>query len=130
MEHPKIYIGDQFGNMIVYEAEFWYVSAEKYVKAAVENVEQNIEKSNQRLPNCCKTPIISGYRTETDTSPNLKSEGVTQYQDMVGVISWSVELSQVDILLETALMSTDLYLPFRGNIEQVLNIFVYLKLNP
>ena len=56
MEHPKIYLGDQFGNMIVYGAEFWYVSAEKYVKAAVENVEQNIEKSNQRLPNSCKKP--------------------------------------------------------------------------
>ena len=38
MEHPKIYLGDQFGNMIVYGAEFWYVSAEKYIKAAVENV--------------------------------------------------------------------------------------------
>ena len=103
---------------------------EKYVRADVENVEQNIAKSNQHLPTRCKTPFMSGYCSETDASPELKSEGVTQYQEMVGVLSWSVDLIQVDILLETALMSTDLALPFWGNIKQVLNMFMYLKLNP
>ena len=62
MEQLKMNIGDQVGNMILDGVEGWYMSAEKYVRAAVENVEQNLEKSNQRLPTCCKTPIMSCYR--------------------------------------------------------------------
>ena len=61
MEQPKLYLGDQVGQMIVYGAEGWYMSADKYVRYAVENVEQNITKSNQRLSTRCKNPIIFGY---------------------------------------------------------------------
>ena len=80
MEQTKIYLVAQVIHMIVYGAECWYMSAEKYVRAAVENVEQNLAKYNQILPTCCKTSIMSGYHTETDMSPKPKAEGVTQYQ--------------------------------------------------
>ena len=56
MEKPKIYIRVQVINIIVDGAEGWYMSAEMYVRDDVENVEQNIKKSNQHLPTCCKTP--------------------------------------------------------------------------
>ena len=103
---------------------------EKYVRDAVDNFEQNLAKSNQRLPTCCKTPIMSGYWRENDTSTKLKTKGVTQYQDMVGVLRWVVELGRVDILLETALMSTYLALPRRELLEHILHVFGYLKVNP
>ena len=61
MDQPEIYLGDQVWNMIVDGAEVWYMSTEKYVRAAVENVEQNLEKYNQRLPTRCKTPNMSDY---------------------------------------------------------------------
>ena len=62
IEQQKIFLGDKVGNMIVDGADGWYMSAENYVGAAIENVEQNLTKSNQRLPTGCKTPIMSGYR--------------------------------------------------------------------
>ena len=130
MDQPKIYLQDQFCKMIVDGAEGWYMSAEKYVRSAVDNVEQNISKSNQRLPTRCKTTIISGYWPETDTLPELKYEGVTQYQDMVGLIRWAVELGWVDILRETALICTYLALPRRGHPEQIFHFFGYLNVNP
>ena len=70
---------------------------------------------------------MSGYRSETDTLPKLKAEGVTQYQEMFGVIRWAVDLGQVDILLYTALMSTHLAFPCRGLIEQIFHVFGYFK---
>ena len=70
-----------------------------------------------------------GYRPETDTSLELKAEGVTQYQKMVGVIRWAVDLKQVDILPETALMSNYLALPCRRHLEHIFHIFGYLKVN-
>ena len=69
IDHSKIYLRGQLGNIIVDVAEGWYMSAEKYVRAAVDNVEQNLAKSNQRLPTRCKTPIVSYYFPETDTLP-------------------------------------------------------------
>ena len=48
------------------------MSAEKYVRYSVENVEQNLSKYTQR--------------PDTDTLPKLKSEGVIQYREVVRVI--------------------------------------------
>ena len=77
---------DQVKKMIVDWAEVWHMSSEKYGRAVVEKVEQNISKYNQRLPTRFKTPIMSGYQPKTDTSPDLKAKGLTQYQYMVRVI--------------------------------------------
>ena len=73
---------------------------------------------------------MSGYRLETDTSTKLKSEGVTQYQEMVGVLRWEFDLGRIDIFLETALISTYLDLPCREHLEQAFHVFGYLKVNP
>ena len=44
MDQPKIYIGDQVRKMIVDKAEGWYMSAEKYVRATVDNVKHALAK--------------------------------------------------------------------------------------
>ena len=49
---------------------------------------------------------------------------------MVVVIRWSVDLGKVDILLDTALMSTYLTLPPRGNLEHIFHVFGHLMVNP
>ena len=116
--------------MIVDGAEGWYISAESCVRATVDNVENNIAKSNQRLHIHCKTLIMYGYWPETSTSLEIKYEGVTQYQERVGLLRWSVELGQVCILLETELMSIYLSLPCRGYLEQLFHVFGYLKADP
>ena len=59
---------------------------EKYVRSAVENIEQNLAKYEQRLPTRWKTPIMSGYHPETDTLTKLKDEGLKKYQEMVEVL--------------------------------------------
>ena len=95
----------------------------------MENVEQNLAKYNQRLPTRCKTPIMSKYRPETDTSPKHERKEVTLYKEMVRVLRWVVEMRQVNIILETALISTYLALPCSGNLKQVFHVFGYLKAN-
>ena len=84
---------------------------------------KNLAKSNQCLPTRCKTPVMSGYWPVTDSLIELKTEGVTHYQYMVKVLSGAVELGQVDILLDTALMSTYLVLSCRGNTKQIFHVF-------
>ena len=103
------------------------MTSEKYVKAAVENVEEELARVNQRLPSKCKTPMTAGYRPGRDISTEQTSVGVQRYHELIGVLQWVAELGRVDILLETAMLSTYMALPRKGHLEQVYHVFGYLK---
>ena len=103
------------------------MTSDKYVKVAVENVEQELVRVNQRLPSKCKTPMTVGYCPKRDVSAELTSDGVQRYQELIGVLRWTAELGCVDILLETTMVSTHMALPRKGHMEQVYHVFGYLK---
>ena len=130
IDKPDDYPGAQLDKMSVDGFEGWTLSSEKYVKAAIKNIEKTLAESNQRLPTKCRTPLSSGYRPELDTSPELKTEGLQIYQKLISILHWAVELGRVDILLETSLMSTHLALPTWGHLDKLHHIFRYLKTNP
>ena len=48
--------------------ECWVMSAEKYVKATVENVELKLSKINCRLPSLCDTPMATTYHPSEDVT--------------------------------------------------------------
>ncbi|KAI2511667.1 Reverse transcriptase (RNA-dependent DNA polymerase) [Fragilaria crotonensis] len=130
IEPPDIYLGAQLGIMQVDDIECWTMSAEKYVISAVKNVEEALAKKGLRLPTKCYTPLSSDYRPELEVSPELKSDGVQLYQELIGVLRWAVELGRVDILLEASLMSTHMAMPREGHLQQLYRMFGYLKLYP
>ena len=76
IDKPDVYLGAQLDKMPVDGFEGWTMSSEKYVKSAIENIEQTLAETSQRLPTKCRTPLSSGYRTELDTSPELKADGL------------------------------------------------------
>ena len=75
-------------------------------------------------------PLTSGYQPEMDMSLELKQDGLQWYQEMIRILWWVVELGQVNVLLEMALMSTDLAMLRWGHLEQLHHMFGYLKANP
>ena len=128
--HPEVYLGAQLDTMTVDGFEGLTMSSQKYVKAAIDNVEEVLAKTDQRLLTKCGTLLKSGYRPKLDMSPELKQHGLQRYQELIGMLHWAVELGRVDILLEMALMSTHLALPRQGHLEQLYHIFGYLKAHP
>ena len=48
--------------------ECWMMSAEKYVKAAMENVEVKLSKSKYRLPSHCDTHMATTYHPSEDVT--------------------------------------------------------------
>ncbi len=62
------------------------MSAEKYIKEAIRNVENNLAKTGRKLPNNVPTPLTSTYRPELDVSPELNAEQFHTYQQLVGII--------------------------------------------
>ena len=66
------------------------MSSQKYVKAAINIMEEVLAKTDQRLLTKCETPLKSGYRPELDTSPELKQDGLQRYQELIGMLRWEV----------------------------------------
>ena len=130
IEPPDMYLGAELGRMTMDGREAWYISSEKYVRAAIENIEKQLAENGRRLPVGCRTPLSYGYRPENDTSPELKAQGIQKYQELIGILRWAVELGRVDILLETSMMSTYLAMPREGHLQQAYGIFGYLKTFP
>ena len=69
----------------------------KYVKTTVSNLEDVLTSRGHILPTKCYTPFSNYYKPELDTSPELKANGVVEYQELVGVLRWTVELCRIDI---------------------------------
>ena len=125
-----MYLYPEIGKMQLKGGEVWTMSGEKYVKSAVKNLEDVLATRGHRLPSKCETPLSNKYRPELDTSAELKADGVTEYQELVGVLRWAVELGRVDINLEVSLMSSYLASPRIGHLQQVYHMFGYLKSKP
>ena len=106
-----MYLGAALSVMEDDGIQGWCMTSGKYVKAAVENVEQELARVNQQLPSRCKTPMTIGYHPECDVSAELTADGVQRYQELIGVLGWAAELGHVDILLEMAMLSIYMALP-------------------
>ena len=71
---------------------------EKYVKAAIENLEYKLRKSDMHLPNC-RTSMSTSYHRSEDVTKELNVEGVKFYQELIGILILAVEIGRADILL-------------------------------
>ena len=130
IEPPDMCLGAQLGTMQVEGNEGRFMSSEKYVKSAIQNIEETLQKTRQQLPSKCKMPLAYGYHPELDVTPELKADGLHQYQELIGILRWAVKLGRVDILMETSMMSTHLAMLRWGHLEQVHHIFRNLKERP
>ena len=92
IEPPDMYLGAQLRTMQVEGNNGWLMSSEKYVKSAIQNIEETLQNTGQRLPSKYKTPLAYGYRPELDVTPELKADGLQQYQELIGILWWAVEL--------------------------------------
>ena len=105
----------------------WSFSSAQYVKNAVKDVEDKIDKDGRKLVKRATTLFAHNYRPETDLSDELGPSEASYFQSLIGVLRWMVELGRVDICCKVSMMSTQLVLPREGHLEAVLHIFSYLK---
>ena len=108
----------------------WAASSSQYVQAAVRNVEEYIEKSHDKrwkIPNKVETSMWSTCRPELDVSEELSPSDASYYQLLIRILQWIVQSGRVDVCLEVSMMSSHLALPRKGHMEQVMQIFGYLR---
>ena len=99
----------------------------QYVEAAVKNVTEYLKKRREGLAAKAVTPMTSGYRPESDLTPELGEEDAAYFHSLIGVLRWIVELGRVDINFEASMLSSHLVVPREGHMKELLHVFVYLK---
>ena len=94
------------------------MSSDRYINAAIKNVETYLEGIGERLRGKVRatTPFASGYKPELETSSLLGNVEATKYQELIGVLRWAVEIDRVDILTEVSLLSQHLAAPRQGHL--------------
>ena len=106
------------------------MSSEDYVNAAINTVEESLKKNTMRKLKKIYTPMIRAYSPELDGSSELNTDDITFFQELIGMLRWATELGRVDILHEVYILSQYQASPIEGHLEQLLNIFGYLKQSP
>ena len=129
VEEPEFYLGASLKRKKLNGKSIWTMSSMDYLKAAIDNVEERLHKRGERLPARATTPMTQSYRPETDDSEELDADGVTLFQELIGILRWASEIGRVDILTEISMLSSYQASPRVGHLQQVYHIFAFLKKN-
>ena len=128
---PSLYLGGCVRQVKLDNGvDAWSFSSSRCIQTVVKNVEEWLSKRGDgrwKLPSKVEMPMQLTYRPELGILPELSTEESSYYQSLIGVLRWIVELGRIDICLEVSMMSSHLALPREGHLEQVFQIFVYLK---
>ena len=94
------------------------MSAKKYVKYTVINIEVTLTKKYMQLPTI-HSPMPANYHPSKDVSNRLNERVVQAYQELIGEIQWAVEIGRVNNFLEVALLSSNLDFPQSDHLQAV-----------
>lgn len=107
--------------------QYWNLGSNSYLKEALRIVRKVLDESGLKVTGKGVQPYSSlAYRPELDVSPFCNAEQHNLYQGLVGMLRWLIELGRIDVLLETAQLSTYLAAPRIGHLHQAIHIFHYL----
>jgi hypothetical protein len=86
---PTTYLGADIGKYYLPDAPTkvrWSMSADKYLKRAVKEVELQLGAIDRKLITRALTPFAIGYRPEMDVTPELNAEQHNYFQGLIGVL--------------------------------------------
>ena len=67
------------------------------MKALIKNVEDKCRNQKLKMPISTETPMQLSYIPEFDSSPELNTNNITFYQELIGILKWSTKIRWVDI---------------------------------
>ena len=78
------------------------------------------------LPARAERPITSNYVPELENTPELESDGIVFFQELIGVLRWAIEIGRFDIQTEVSILSSFQAAPRQGHLEQVIHIYLHI----
>ena len=92
IEPPSIYLGARLEMKSLNGKKMWTMCSRDYIKLSVTNIEDRARKRGIKMPNKVTTPMITGYVPETDITRELNKDGITFYQEIIGMMRWDIEI--------------------------------------
>ena len=138
IEEPKSYLGADISKVYYHDGSYaWSMGSESYLKKVIKNLKKKMTddgisfKKKLSDPNIsCPQPFSAvAYRPELDTSALCNKEQVTFFQNLIGILRWTVELGRIDIAIEVSWLSRYLVQPRTGHLVQAMHIFKYLDIH-
>jgi hypothetical protein len=108
-----------------YERGFRTAGSESYVKEAISKMERKYGPLSKT-----KTPIPPNDEPELDESEPCGDADRKQYQAMIGIGTWCVQLGRTDICYGICSLSRFAAAPRVGHLQRLRRLMGYLKLNP
>ena len=128
---PDIYLGAKLRAVELNNGvKAWSMSPAKYVKEAVENVKEYLDKHfhGRKLAKRATAPWPLGYNAELDATPELSPDMALYYQLQVGILHWAMELGRVNIVTEVSTLASQMAMPREGHLEAIFHVFAYLNI--
>ncbi len=72
------------------------------------------------------SPLEKGDHSELDMYDELDTNGIKDYQSLIGTLQWSVSLGRIDITTAIRTMSGFRVAPRKGHLEWLQHIISYL----
>ena len=106
----------------------WSTKFVDYLNRAIENVDNSLGVDKTALNNYGygHMPYSSSFRPELYVTEEPGEEPTNRYQQLIGVMRWSIELGRIYILTEESCLSQHLCSPREGHLDAVYHIFRYL----
>ena len=128
---PKQYLGTTIKIHTDGEgSESWTMSSNEYMKAAVAEVVEDLDKQGLKLKGKAYRPYDSNYKPELDVTEELDDNGVAKFQAYIGMFHWMIELGCIDIMTKVSQLSSFRAMPQRGHLEACYSIFAFLRKHP
>ena len=113
------------------------MSSDLYVEEAIKNVEKRFKEYGLEYNNnisdfnySTNNPFSSvDYRPELDKSMECTEYQSSFYQNLIGVLRFSIELRHIDTLFEVSDLSIHPAFPRTEHMVQDLHIFKYLEIH-
>lgn len=107
----------------------WSMTCVDYLRGAIENVNNMLKEQGSALKNVGdgKRPYPSSYRPELDVTNELNDQLANRFQQLIGILRWSIELGRLDIYTEVSCLSQHLCNPREGHLLAAYKVFRYLQ---
>ncbi len=127
VSEPEVYLGVKLKLMQFENGVWaWGLSPSKYVQEAICNSKKYVEENLLKLYELTRlvlNPFPTDYWPELDTSPELLPKHTSNYQSLLGIYLWMIELGRIDIPIEVSMLLS------HGHLETALHIMLYLSLH-
>ena len=135
---PEVYLGANIQKVDSRSGEqCWGASAQQYVRDSVKNIKVRLKKDefelNKKLSSVEYKPQQTfsnlKYKPESNTSAICNDNEARFYQNLIGILRWTVELGRINIAYEVSRLSQYLVNSRIGYLHQALCVFKYLDVH-